>query len=85
MVGTERLKENYDLHRLVEQDLGPAPCLADALTCGNDLSTMNTRNSVWQSGQTAMAVAIVISFCLPHYGSIIPVTQGFAYRGHLCR
>ena len=37
MVDIERLKENYDLPCLVEQDLGPAPCLADALTCGNDL------------------------------------------------
>ncbi len=32
MVGTERLKENDDLHRLVEQDLGPAPCLANVVT-----------------------------------------------------
>ena len=79
MVGTERLKEHFDLHSLVQQDLGPVPCLADALTCGNDLSTMNTRNSAWQSGQTAIAVGIVISFCLPHDGAIIPMTQGFAY------
>jgi hypothetical protein len=46
---------------------------------GNDLSRMNTGNSAWQSGQTAIAVAIVISFCLLYDGSIIPVTQVFAY------
>lgn len=55
MVNTQQLKEHCDLRRLVEQDLGPARCVVDALIYGNAPSIMNEGLPVWQFGQMVTA------------------------------